>query len=326
MKKNYNMYDFTYYNPDEYYSKPNKIKNILIIIIIVLTLVALIVYQIFFRKDKKMTPVSSVITQEIEDQKQLQEEKKAEQERLEKERLEQERLKKEEEKRLARGAKLPKLTEVGIQNLENIYHSEEKRVFLTFDDGPSPVTNQILDTLRANNIKATFFVLGTSVQNFPETTKKIYDEGHFIANHGYSHIYSSIYSSKEAVLDEYNRCNEVVKQALGEPEYNSHLFRFPGGLPGGKYADLKLEAKQLLNENGILNVDWNALSGDAEVQNPTPEYLMERIRTTTEEKNSVVVLMHDAAAKKATADTLQEIINYYKERGYEFKTFYDIIK
>lgn len=326
MKKNYNMYDFTYYNPNEYNSKTNKIKNSLIVIIIVLTLVALLVYQIFFRKDKQITTVSSVVTLELEEQKKMEEERKEEEARLEAERIEQERIQKEEEERKAREAKLPKLTNEGIQNIENIYHSEEKRVFLTFDDGPSNVTHQILDTLKENDIKATFFVLGCNVKIFPETTKRIYDDGHFIANHGYTHVYSSIYSSKEAVLDEFNRCNDAVKQVLGEPEYNSHLFRFPGGLPGGKYADLKKEAKQLLNENGIVNIDWNALSGDAEKQHPTPEYLMERIRTTSKGKNSVVCLMHDAAAKKTTADTLQEIINYYKEQGYVFKSFYDIIK
>lgn len=326
MKKNYNMYDFTYYNPNEYNSKTNKIKNSLIVIIIVLTLVALLVYQIFFRKDKQITTVSSVVTLELEEQKKMEEERKEEEARLEAERIEQERIQKEEEERKAREAKLPKLTNEGIQNIENIYHSEEKRVFLTFDDGPSNVTHQILDTLKENDIKATFFVLGCNVKIFPETTKRIYDDGHFIANHGYTHVYSSIYSSKEAVLDEFNRCNDAVKQVLGEPEYNSHLFRFPGGLPGGKYSDLKKEAKQLLNENGIVNIDWNALSGDAEKQHPTPEYLMERIRTTSEGKNSVVCLMHDAAAKKTTADTLQEIINYYKEQGYVFKSFYDIIK
>ena len=172
MKKNYNMYDFTYYNPNEYNSKTNKIKNSLIVIIIVLTLVVLLVYQIFFRKDKQITTVSSVVTLELEEQKKMEEERKEEEARLEAERIEQERIQKEEEERKAREAKLPKLTNEGIQNIENIYHSEEKRVFLTFDDGPSNVTHQILDTLKENDIKATFFVLGCNVKIFPETTKR----------------------------------------------------------------------------------------------------------------------------------------------------------
>ncbi|MBR3002354.1 MAG: polysaccharide deacetylase, partial [Clostridia bacterium] len=218
------------------------------------------------------------------------------------------------------------LTEVGKENMKHIYHSETKRAFITFDDGPSNITPQILDTLKEEGVKATFFMLGCNVVNFPETTKRVYNEGHYIANHGYTHQYSSIYSSTQAVLDEYNRCNEAVKNALGEPEYNSHLFRFPGGMPGGKYASLKKEARQLLEDNGILSVDWNALTGDAETSHPQADKLMQELQETTEGKNSVVILMHDAQAKKVTADILPQVINYLREQGYELKTFYDIIK
>ena len=231
---------------------------------------------------------------------------------------------KEEQKK--KEEKLPKLTDEGRENMKNIYHSETKRAFLTFDDGPSTNTSTILDILNSQNIKATFFMLGTRVEAMPETVKKVYEQGHYIANHGYSHEYSTIYSSQEAVLEEFNKCNNAVRNAIGEPEYNSHLFRFPGGSNGGKYNDLKQGAKQLLSDNDILSVDWNSLSGDAEKQNPTPEYLMERIKSTSQDKSSLVILMHDAQAKKVTADTLPEIISYLKEQGYEFKSFYDIIK
>lgn len=210
--------------------------------------------------------------------------------------------------------------------MENLYHSETKRVFLTFDDGPSSVTPTILDTLKQENIEATFFVLGSRVEAMPEIVKRIYEEGHYIANHGYSHVYSSTYASPEAVLAEYNQCNEVIKNAIGVPEYNSHLFRFPGGLAGGKYAEIKSQAKELLSQNDILQVDWNALSGDAETTEPTIEYEMERIQQTVTGKSSVVILMHDAEAKAVTAEALPQIISWLRENGYEFKSFYDIIK
>ena len=67
----------------------------------------------------------------------------------------------------------------------------------------------------------------------------MYEQGHYIANHGYSHVYSLIYTSPETVLEEFNKTNEIVKNAIGIPEFNSHLFRFPGGYVGGKYADIK---------------------------------------------------------------------------------------
>ena len=139
----------------------------------------------------------------------------------------------EKQKEIERQAKITKLTEQGKENLKNIYHTDKKVAYLTFDDGPSNNTHQILDILKQNNIKATFFVLGSQVEIFPETTNRIYNEGHYIANHGYSHKYSEIYQSPEQVLNEFNQCNQIVAKTINVPEYNSHLFRFPGGSVGG---------------------------------------------------------------------------------------------
>ena len=235
-------------------------------------------------------------------------------------------IKEQEELERKRQEKLPKLTESGIENINHIYSSDTKRAFLTFDDGPSSNTNQILDILSERGIKATFFVLGSNVEKNPELVKRMYDEGHFIANHGYSHVYKTIYQSPQAVLDEYNKCNQVVRDAIGEQEYNSHLFRFPGGLVGGKYADVKNQANDLLLQNDIVHVDWNALNGDSETISPTIEYEIQRIQETVGNKQSVVILMHDAQAKKVTVEALPTIIDYLKEQGYEFKNFYEIIK
>ena len=97
----------------------------------------------------------------------------------------------------------------------------------------------------------------------PDTVKRIYEEGHYVANHGYSHVYSAIYSSPQAILDEFNQCNDAVKEVIQVPEYNSHLFRFPGGLVGGKYATIKSEASELLKQNDIMHIDWNSLTASA---------------------------------------------------------------
>lgn len=225
-----------------------------------------------------------------------------------------------------RQAKIPKLTDEGKKNIDEIYHSETKRAFLTFDDGPSSITNTILDILKQENVKATFFVLGNRVEKNPEAVKRMYNEGHYIANHGYTHVYENIYASPETVLDEYNKCNDAVKNAIGVQEYNSHLFRFPGGLVGGKYADIKNQANELLKQNNIMHIDWNALNGDAETNNLSIDFEMSRLQETTQNKNSVVVLMHDAPLKKVTAEALPQIITYLRDQGYEFKNFYDIIK
>lgn len=221
---------------------------------------------------------------------------------------------------------LPVLTENAKTEIDNIYKSETKRVFLTFDDGPSTtVTPQILDTLKANNIKATFFVLGSCAELYPDIVKRAYDEGHFIANHGYSHKYQSIYANTNNVLDEYVRTENAIKNALGNQEYASHLFRFPGGSAGGKYASVKKQAINILAENQIAHVDWNCLTKDSEGNFGVGE-LLSNLYNTSQNKNSIVVLMHDAGAKQSTADALQGVIDYFREKDYEFMSFYDIMK
>lgn len=221
---------------------------------------------------------------------------------------------------------LPQLTDEGKANLANIYHSETKRVFLTFDDGPSQtVTPKVLDTLKSEKIKATFFLLGSRVELEPDIVKREYEEGHYLASHGYSHVYSQIYASPQSVLDEYNKCISAIRNAIGQPEYNPHLFRYPGGYWGGKYASVKKEALQLLEQNDILHIDWNALTSDAAGAKTTEEFISE-LDKTVPKHNSVVVLMHDAGNKTATANALPTIIKYFRDQGFEFENFYSIIK
>ena len=286
--------------------KINKKKKILVILIIIALILIIIVarnIQIILKQNEQCEIYEKQVAKiQEEEQKQKEEEERKRQE------------------------KLPKLTDVGVQNIEKIYTSETKRAFLTFDDGPTDVTPRILDILKQENIKATFFVLGSNVKKKPELVKRMYDEGHFIANHGYSHVYSNIYSSPQAVLNEFNSCNEEVKKAIGENEYNSHLFRFPGGLAGGTYAEIKKQAKDLLMQNNIVNVDWNALNGDGETNNLSIDFEIQRLNETTENKNSIVVLMHDSPLKSVTADALPQIITNLRDKGYEFKNFYEIIK
>ena len=233
--------------------------------------------------------------------------------------------KEEEQKRIKEEKRKQMLTQEQIANVEEIYHSEQKRVFLTFDDGPSQsVTPFILDLLKKENIKATFFVLGSRVEKAPELVKREYEEGHYIANHGYSHVYSAIYASPQAVLDEYTKTNEMIKNAIGNSEYNSKVFRFPGGSSGGYYDTIKVQAKELLKQNGIAHLDWNALSQDA-AGAKTKEELIQNTIQTIGSKNSVVILMHDAADKILTYEVLPTIIQYLRENGYTFMNLYDIL-
>lgn len=213
-----------------------------------------------------------------------------------------------------------------IDSVKNIYNGTDgKRVFLTFDDGPTKeVTPHILDILDKYNIKATFFVLGTRVEQNPDILKREYDSGHYIANHSFSHKYSSIYKSADSVLEEYNRTENAIRVALGNNSYSSNLFRFPGGSYGGQYEKIKKEARKKLNENGIAYLDWSALTYDAEGAK-TKDAILSNLKETINGWDNVVILMHDAADKKITYETLEDVIKYLQGKGYDFKNIYDIM-
>lgn len=222
--------------------------------------------------------------------------------------------------------KLPQYNPDAVEQIKNIYYSDEKVVYLTFDDGPSrDITPQILDILKQEQVPATFFVLGSRVELHPELVKREFDEGHYIANHGYTHSYSQIYQSKDTVFEEYAKTENVIRNALGIPDYNSYLFRFPGGSSGGRYAGVKSEAKDLLTSYGIANTNWNCLTGDAEGKN-TAESSFSYFQQTMQGQGSLVVLMHDANDKTYTVEALPSVISYLREQGYEFKNFYEIFK
>lgn len=230
----------------------NNRRNLIFVVCILLICVTLIITTIEVVNNRHAKKLYLSYLEQVQN---------AENEAKEQERIAEEQKVKEEEERRK---KSPQLTEEGKTNMANIYKSDTKRVFLTFDDGPSSnVTPMVLDTLKAENIKATFFLLGSRVELNPEIVKREFDEGHYLASHGYSHVYSQIYASPQSVLDEYNNCITAIRNAIGMPNYNPHLFRFPGGYWGGKYASIKTEALTLLNENNIAHIDWNALTSDA---------------------------------------------------------------
>lgn len=288
--------------------KTNK-KKIFFIIIIMLIVIALSIYSAIklalYQKQKKIDIEQAKIEEEMK--------------------KEEERLQEELEKEAKRLKNANPFTEEQMQAIENIYTSEEKRVFLTFDDGPTQaVTPYILDLLKQENIKATFFVLGNRAKANPELIKREFDEGHYIANHGYTHKYSQIYQNEQTVLNEYNYTEQCIQEALNNPDYHSKVFRFPGGSSGGYYNTIKKQAKQFLRQNGIVSLDWNSLSKDAEGVNAKEE-LLQNVIDTIGNKQSVVILMHDASDKILTYETLPSIIQYLRDNEYEFKTLYDIL-
>ena len=198
---------------------------------------------------------------------------------------------------------------------------QEKRCYLTFDDGPTEnITPQILDVLRRYNVKATFFEVGSLIKANPDVARRVYEEGHLIANHSNGHNYEKLYASTESFINEINECYEIIKSVTGEAE-PFKLIRFPGGSyksSADSYSPVKQECKTVLKENGFYYCDWNSLTGDAEGKKKNATELLAYLKQNLDTSESTVVLMHDAAAKQNTADALASVIEYLMSEGYTF--------
>lgn len=187
--------------------------------------------------------------------------------------------------------------------------AQEKRVYLTFDDGPSTVvTNEILDTLQQEQIKATFFIVSDRVAGREETLRRIVREGHTVGVHSATHRYEEIYASDAALLADVDACAAVIRQVTGVAPC---LYRFPGG---GWDATRR---SALLEEKGYRVVRWNAVCGDA-AAGTAADALVETAIETSRGKNTVVLLLHDSAYRKTTAEALPRIIGYFRGQGYAF--------
>lgn len=189
-----------------------------------------------------------------------------------------------------------------------------KCVYLTFDDGPSDkVTPRILDVLKEENVKATFFIVGKMAERRKYLVEREFNEGHTVAVHSYSHVYKDIYSSTEKLLEDIDRCNALIKEITGE--YAS-AYRFPGGSFG-----LSQNLINAVTAHGMRYVDWNASLRDAEIINPTESDLIRAAINTPANRDHIVMLAHDTTDKTVTANALKGVIDYYRERGYVFETF-----
>lgn len=200
---------------------------------------------------------------------------------------------------------------------ENVSFAEtnaKRTVYLTFDDGPSDrVTPKILDVLKEENVKATFFIVGSAAEKRKYILEREFAEGHTVAVHSYSHKYNEIYSSPKNLLADIDKCNEVIKSVTGS---YSTVYRFPGGSYG--LSDRLVSA---VKDKGMKYVDWNASIRDAEYYSAPTEILYNSAVDTSKGHDTVVLLAHDSTTKITTAEALKSIIQYFKSQNYVFKTF-----
>lgn len=205
----------------------------------------------------------------------------------------------------------------------------KKVAYLTFDDGPSTEnTKDVISVLNKYNIKATFFVTGSAVEendNTKELVKEIASNGNAIGNHTYSHDYDLLYSGgvidPNAFMNEINKTNKVLKSVLGD-NFKTRAVRFPGGYWSWQG---RSKIRSVIDKDGYAIINWNALSKDAEgKQGKNSTELFECFKETTEnlgpDADSIIVLMHDTYQKRETVKSLPAIIDYLKNKGFEFKT------
>lgn len=184
--------------------------------------------------------------------------------------------------------------------------SATRKVYLTFDDGPSSNTDDILDILNAYDVKATFFVVGKEGEWAEKAYRRIVAEGHTLGMHSYTHEYSTVYASEEAFLSDMDRLRSYLEEVTGE---QCSLYRFPGG-SSNRVSDTDMrELIDCLTEREITYFDWNVSSQDA--TNPVPDaetILANCLEGIRKHQGTVVVLMHDAASKGSTVEALPALI------------------
>lgn len=189
--------------------------------------------------------------------------------------------------------------------------------YLTFDDGPSDKTLEILDILDKYRVKATFFVIES--ENI-EYVKKIYAAGHTIGLHTASHDYSVIYSGEDMFYKDITRLSDKIYELIG---VRPTLLRFPGGssntISRNYCRGVMTRLVKTVGGRGYSYFDWNISSGDAECPPPSYTNIRNKVLASAADKNSACILMHDSNDKATTVQALPEIIEGMMRMGYSIE-------
>lgn len=200
---------------------------------------------------------------------------------------------------------------------EDFIPLKEKTVYLTFDDGPSKKTLELLDILEKYDVKATFFVIGKEDDKCKKIVKTLYDKGHTVAPHTYSHVYSEIYCSVNNYLSDFEKIYNYVYDITGE---KPTIFRFPGG-SRNSYATSNGVMNNIVCEmdnRGLIFHDWNIVSGDDTPTVYPPQTLLNNVLKGAKKTDSPVILFHDTDYNKTTPDAVELVIKHFKDEGYSF--------
>ena len=208
--------------------------------------------------------------------------------------------------------------DVSARNLsfsENLYQEgDQRKVYLTFDDGPSVNTSKILDILKERNIKATFFFIGNEDEESKALYRRIVAEGHTLGMHSFTHKYDVIYQSLDSYIEDLKSLQSYLEEVTG---VTTKLIRFPGG-SSNKVSNVDMrEVIRYVKEQGFTYFDWNVASGDATSQAYTSDELVQNVMNDVVTYKTSVVLMHDSSAKSATVESLEPMIDQLEALGAE---------
>jgi peptidoglycan/xylan/chitin deacetylase (PgdA/CDA1 family) len=201
-----------------------------------------------------------------------------------------------------------------------------KVAYLTFDDGISDATNDILDILKEYNVKATFFVNWKDWRSgYKETYKRIIAEGHTLANHTNTHEFDSVYDDMKGFEKEVMDLHNNVKELTG---YEMTVFRFPGGSNASYVGHLGKEPHKLIHDLGYEYYDWNVDSGDASGHNVDKNKIVKNVLNGSKNYKTAIILMHDLGYKykRTTVEALPEIIEGLRDMGFSLEALSSDVK
>ena len=190
-----------------------------------------------------------------------------------------------------------------------------KTIYLTFDDGPSARTDEILEILERQQVKATFFVVGKTDEISQQRMRSIVEQGHTLAMHSYSHDYKKIYASVEAYLDDMYQLFTLIRETTGQ---TPSVFRFPGGSINGYNNGVYQELLAEMLRRGFVPCDWNLSSADAASPIPSAQQILLNVVGNAGNKERGFVLMHDSASRVTTVEALEPMIEQLREMGFAF--------
>ena len=194
---------------------------------------------------------------------------------------------------------------------------ERQKAYLTFDDGPSHITKDIIDVLKEYQVKATFFILGSTMkEEEKEYLKQMVEDGHTIGIHTFSHNYKEIYSSVEAFLEDFYEDYKLIYDITG---VQVNIFRFPWGSYNLYNKGIRDELIEEMERRGFTYYDWNVSAEDS-VGNPTEYRIKQNVLKDLSRYKQPIILMHDSAINRLTARILPDIIKEMQDKGYVFDT------